>query len=87
MSRFDRLQLERDIAEKQYAAAAAAFEAARVQLESQQVYLATFLQPVLPQEALYPRRWWLLSIVVVACLALWGSIIGIGVLVRNYIAI
>ena len=87
MSRFDRLQLERDIAEKQYAATASAFEAARVQLESQQVYLATFLQPVLAQEALYPRRWWLLSIVMVACLALWGSIIGIGVLVRNYIAV
>src|SRR5262249_14495822 len=87
MSQFDRLQLERDVAEKQYTAAAAAFEAARLQLESQQVYLATFLQPVLAQEALLPRRWWLFSIVVAVSLTLWGALIGIGVLVRNYIAI
>ena len=73
MGRFDLLQLERDIAEKQYGAAAAAFEASRVQLDSQQVYLATFLQPVLAQEAT-------VSATVVAILNRFGgefSIVGI----------
>jgi capsular polysaccharide transport system permease protein len=87
MSLFDRQQLEQDIAQKQYVAAAGAFERARLELEGKHVYVATFLQPVLAQEALYPRRWWEWSIVVVACLALWGSLVGIGLLVRNYIAI
>lgn len=87
MSRFDRFELERDIAQKQYIAAAAAFERARLELEGKHVYVATFLAPVLAQEALFPRRWWLWSIVVVSCLALWGALVGIGVLVRNYIAI
>ena len=87
MSRFDRQELEREIAQKQLVAAAAAFERARLELEGKHVYVATFLQPVLAQEALFPRRWWLWSIVLVSCLSLWGALLGIGVLVRNYIAV
>lgn len=87
MGRFERLKLERDIADKQYEAAAGAFERARLELETQQIYVATFLQPVLAQEALYPRRWWLWALVVMAALAIWGAGIGIAVLIRNYIAI
>ncbi|MGH9645394.1 MAG: hypothetical protein ACRD4E_01140 [Bryobacteraceae bacterium] len=86
MSRFDREQLEKDIAEKQYIAAAAAFERARVDLESQNVYLATFSKPVLAQEALYPKRIWLWSIIAVISLLLWGSGLGAAVLIRNHAA-
>jgi capsular polysaccharide transport system permease protein len=86
MGRFEKLELEKDIAEKQYAAAAAAFEQARVDLETQNIYLATFLHPVLAQEALYPRRLWLWSIVTVLSLLLWGLGAGIAVLVRNHVA-
>jgi capsular polysaccharide transport system permease protein len=86
MGRFDRLRLETDIAEKEYIAAAAAFERARVELETQNVYLATFLQPVLAQEALYPRRLWLWSIVLVISLLIWGSGVGIAVVVRDHLA-
>lgn len=84
MGQFDRQKLERDIAQKQYVAAATAFERARVQLETQQLYLATFLKPVLAQEALYPKRWWIWSIIILGALALWGAGVGIAVLVRNY---
>lgn len=84
MGQFDRQKLERDIAQKQYVAAASAFERARVQLETQQLYLATFLKPVLAQEALYPKRWWIWSIIILGALALWGAGVGIAVLVRNY---
>jgi capsular polysaccharide transport system permease protein len=84
MSRFNREKLELDFAQKQYVAASAAFERARVELESQQVYLATFLKPVLAQEPLYPKRWWLWSIILVGGLALWGAGVGAAVLVRNH---
>jgi capsular polysaccharide transport system permease protein len=87
MSRLDRAKLEKNIAEKQYVAAVGAFERARIDLESQQVYLATFLKPVLAQEALYPKRFWLWSIVAFLSLLLWGGGVGIAVLVRNHVAI
>lgn len=87
MSRFEREGLDKEIAEKQYVAAAAAFERARMDLESQHVYLATFLKPVLAQEALYPRRMWLWSIVTAITLLLWSSGVGMAVLVRNHVAI
>jgi capsular polysaccharide transport system permease protein len=84
MSRFEREKLELDFAQKQYVAASAVYERARVEVESQQVYLATFLKPVLAQEPLYPKRWWIWSIILVGGLALWGAGVGAAVLVRNY---
>jgi capsular polysaccharide transport system permease protein len=83
MSKFSRLNLEKDFAEKQYVAAAAAFESARIDLETQKVYLATFTKPVLSQEALYPKRFWLWSVVAFLSLLLWGGGVGTAVLVRN----
>jgi capsular polysaccharide transport system permease protein len=56
ITRFDELELEQQIAEKQYTLAAAALERAHVNAEGKQVYLATFVQPVLPQNSTYPKR-------------------------------
>lgn len=84
MSRFERLKLEHDIAQKRYIAAAGAFEKARVDLSTQQIYLTTFIPPTLAQKALYPRRLWIFIIVLVGCLALWGGGVGAAVLVRNH---
>jgi capsular polysaccharide transport system permease protein len=84
MSRFERLKLEHDIAQKRYIAAAGAFEKARVDLSTQQVYLTTFVPPTLAQKALYPRRLWIFIIIVVGCLALWGLGTGAAVLMRNH---
>jgi len=87
MSRFDVAQLDKNIAEKQYIAAAAAYEHARIDLETQNVYLASFLKPVLAQEPLYPRRVWLWAIVAIISLLLWGGGVGTAVLVRNHLAV
>jgi len=57
--RFDELELERQIAEKQYTLAVAAFERARANAERQKVYLTTFVSPLLPQDAAWPKRFWL----------------------------
>ena len=56
ITRFDELELERQIAEKQYTLAAAALERARVNAEGKRVYLATFVHPVLAYEPSYPHR-------------------------------
>ncbi|ARQ02313.1 capsular polysaccharide transport system permease protein [Pseudorhodoplanes sinuspersici] len=84
MGRFDRLNLEQGFAQKQYVDAAAAFERARIELDTQHVYLATFLQPVLAQDALYPKKGWILAALAAISLILWGAGTGIAVLVRNY---
>lgn len=86
MSRFDRTRLEHGMAQQRYVAASAAFEKARVDLSTQQIYITTFVPPTLAQEALYPRRLWLFVIVLVACLALWGAGTGAAVMVRNHMA-
>ncbi|MEJ0095247.1 MAG: hypothetical protein WDN46_18140 [Methylocella sp.] len=56
ITRFDELELEQQIAEKQYTLAAAALERARINAESKKVYLATFVQPVLPRDPTSPNR-------------------------------
>jgi len=38
----------------------------------QQVYIASFVPPSLPEEALYPRRWRSLGVVALIAFALWG---------------
>lgn len=84
ISQFDRLKLEQEFAQKQYIAAAAALERARFEVESQQVYLTTFLRPVLAEEGIYPKRWWLMSAITLLCLALFGLGTGAAYLIRNY---
>jgi capsular polysaccharide transport system permease protein len=74
ITRFDELELERQIAEKQYTLAVAAFERARVNAERQKVYLSTFVAPLLPQDVASPKRLWLsvigfAAVVVLYCAA------------------
>lgn len=87
MGRFNMAQLEKHVAEQQYMAAAGGYERARVELETQNIYLASFLTPVLAQEALYPKRLWLMTIVLLITLALWSGGVGAAVMVRNHVAV
>jgi capsular polysaccharide transport system permease protein len=60
ITRFDELELERQISEKQYTLATEAFERARINAERQRVYLTAFVTPLLPQDVAWPRhRFWL----------------------------
>jgi capsular polysaccharide transport system permease protein len=73
MTRFDELELEQQIAEKQYTLAAAALERARVNAEGKHVYLATFVHPVLPRNSTYPNRV-LFSLLGIAAAALFYAV-------------
>lgn len=53
---YEELLVEREFAEKAYVSALSTLEKARVDAAQQQRYLATFVRPSLPQEALYPKR-------------------------------
>jgi capsular polysaccharide transport system permease protein len=69
--RFDELELERQVAEKQYTSAVTSLEAARVRAEQQRMYLSTFVRPVLATEATYPRRFWYSLAAVLVFLLAW----------------
>lgn len=53
---YQRLQLEREFADKQLAIAMAALEAARNEAQRQQLYLETIDKPNQPDNAIYPKR-------------------------------
>lgn len=55
ITRYDQLQTELEIASKLYESALNNYEKARAQANSNQIYLATYVQPNVPQTAAYPR--------------------------------
>ncbi|MFD1702413.1 hypothetical protein ACFSCV_05275 [Methylopila henanensis] len=76
-SEFEELQTERDFAQKSYEAALASVESARMRAERQSRYLATFVEPRLPEDSMYPLRMQSILLVALCAAIAWA----IGVLV------
>lgn len=74
LSTFEALESERKFAEDAYQHALAGLDQARADADRQRIFIASFVPPRLPEEALYPRRW--RSVGVVALLAFAGWAIG-----------
>ncbi|MDB5512826.1 MAG: Vi polysaccharide export inner rane protein VexD [Enterovirga sp.] len=55
---YDKAMLDQVSAEKLYTVISASLEKARMDANRQQVFLETFVEPVLPQEPEFPRRSW-----------------------------
>jgi capsular polysaccharide transport system permease protein len=72
MGSYDQLEAERSFAETAYRHALSALDRSRADAERRQIYLADFVPPSLPQEALYPRRWRSLGVVLLIAFALWA---------------
>jgi len=86
MSMLSRKQIDLDLARQRYAMAAAIYENARVDLETQHSYLAVSLRPSLAEKAMYPRRWWEWSIIVLPAIVGWALLVAIAFLVRDHMA-
>lgn len=86
LGRLSRAQVDVDLARVQYATASANFETARIDLETQHTYLVSFLKPTLAQKSTYPRRWWEWSVIAFPCLALWGLLVALALVVRDNMA-
>ena len=69
---YEQLDSERRFAEAAYQHALHGLDQARANADRQQVYIASFVPPSLPEEALYPRRWRSLGVVTLIAFALWG---------------
>lgn len=83
MVTFEQLQADQKIARNEFAAAAAAFEDARMGAERQQLYLSVFTRPNLPESATYPKRFqtWLMGMAIASVLTF--GLIAIARLVRD----
>jgi capsular polysaccharide transport system permease protein len=69
---YEQIEVERRFAEASYQLALRTVEQARANANRQRVFIASFVPPSLPEEALYPRRWRTLATVALIAFAVWG---------------
>ena len=74
VSEYERLALERELAEKALASAFTSLEAARLEAQRQQLYLETIAQPNLADYPLYPKRMLSFAMVLTSCLLAYGIV-------------
>lgn len=72
---YERLSVERGFAEQAYLAALAAYHAAEAEAQRKSRYLAAYTGPSLPQEALYPQRFWVSTGVLAFALLGWSILV------------
>jgi len=74
---FTKLQLERQLAEQQFASSMKTFEQVQFLSRQQLMYLDPFLAPSLPDDAQYPKRFlWILCVSGISLLV-WGAALGL----------
>ncbi len=69
---YEQLESERKFAEAAYQHALQSLDQARANADRQHVFVASFIPPSLPEEALYPRRWRSLGTVALMAFAVWS---------------
>jgi len=72
LTEYERLALDRELAEKALASAFTSLEAARLEAQRQQLYIETLAQPNLADYPLYPKRAVSFGMVLVSCLLAYG---------------
>ena len=72
MGSYEELESERHFAETAYQHALEALDRARMNADRQQIYVADFVPPSLPEEPLYPRRVRSVGIVFIAAFVIWA---------------
>jgi capsular polysaccharide transport system permease protein len=72
VTEYERLSLDRELAEKALASAFTSLEAARLEAQRQQLYIETIAQPNLADYPLYPKRVLSFTMVLVSCLLAYG---------------
>jgi capsular polysaccharide transport system permease protein len=69
---YEQLESAQKFAEAAYQHALQGLDLARANADRQHVFVASFIPPSLPQEALYPRRWRTLGTFALVAFAIWG---------------
>ncbi len=71
ISEYENIQTDGEIALKLYEAALTSYEQARLRAVTNQLFLATFVQPTRPEDPAYPRRGVDTFLFFLACLGIW----------------
>lgn len=69
---YDALMIDLEFRERAYLSALASLEAARIEADRQQRYIAVFVRPGLPQSSLYPRALLTIGMIGAVCFLIWG---------------
>ena len=72
LASYEQLENERRFAETAYQHALLGLDQARADADRQQVYIANFVPPSLPEEALYPHRWRCVGMVALVSFTVWA---------------
>jgi capsular polysaccharide transport system permease protein len=72
ISEFERLSVDREFAERAYAAAFSAMDGARAEATRQSRYLAAYIRPTIAEKSEYPQRSLLLGLVALFSFLIWG---------------
>ena len=72
MAAYEQLESERTFSEQAYQRSLEALDRSRMNADRQQIYIAGFVQPSLPEESLYPRRARSVGVAFIVCFAVWG---------------
>ena len=84
ISQFEQLELKKQFAERMYGFARDGVERARVASERQQIYLATFVPPTLPQDYSYPLRWTDFLLIALAAIMFWICCVTITASIKDH---
>lgn len=71
IARYDEIQTDLEIASKIYESSLTNYEAARAQANSNQIYLATYVQPSLPETSSYPRVFFNTFLIFLSACGIW----------------
>lgn len=81
---YQALATELEFSQKAYISALTSLEQARLTASKQQRYLAVFVTPSLPQQALYPNRILNIAIVVILSLCIWAVFVLLAYAIRDH---
>jgi capsular polysaccharide transport system permease protein len=69
---YERLDVQRQLAERTLASAFSSLEAAKLEAQRQQIYLETIEQPNLADYPIYPKRFELFAVIAASCVLVYG---------------
>lgn len=81
---YEGLAVDQEFLQRAYITALSAREAARLEADRQQRYLAAFVRPSLPEESIYPKRVQNLLVFLGFALMLWGIALMLSYVVREH---
>jgi capsular polysaccharide transport system permease protein len=84
ISRFEQQELERRFSEKLLEFSQESYERARLEASRQHLYLTTFVDPVKPDKAEYPKRVRMVALVSVCAIVFWGVTLLLIATVRDH---